>query len=502
MAFKPAKQGSSRVHIIEGQARPDHEPNFMDCMIAGGDEWSLGDVTPIKCQSPDEYNQFVEVGSTQAAPERVSQSLNGRLPLNLSSTLLRLARRRCAYDVHINLGECRDPTNNNVFNKKKIYENATSTSYGSDELGAHDGDEAVNETTDISAADMYEVLPLSWQLRASDIVTNPIIDVVICSKPECGDCDDEDDGCEVIYALADSAPGSPGTAPDVIWSIDRGVTLASDEVSTLIDTDRGAALACVDDKLVVISNEDDAIHWKLQSLINAGTAANWNRVVAGVVAAGSLRDIWGVGRAAFLCGDAGYVYYTSNPIAGVTVLDAGVATTQQLNAIHAISTTFAVAVGESGAVVWTQDRNTWTAATAPAAISLQGVWIKDERTWIVVAGTGAIYYTIDQGTNWTQITNLPVTLAALYDVAFSNNSVGYIGGNIAGPVAVTLRTYDGGFSWVESPELVGNFPTAEYVHAIAACKYDANFAVAVGLAEGVAPALDDGFYAVGNDATA
>ncbi len=35
----PLQSGFSRVFLIDGGARPDHEPEFMSCMRAGSDEF-------------------------------------------------------------------------------------------------------------------------------------------------------------------------------------------------------------------------------------------------------------------------------------------------------------------------------------------------------------------------------------------------------------------------------------------------------------------------------
>jgi photosystem II stability/assembly factor-like uncharacterized protein len=112
----------------------------------------------------------------------------------------------------------------------------------------------------------------------------------------------------------------------------------------------------------------------------------------------------------------------------------------------------------------------------------------------VGASNGSVYYTLDSGNTWTQFTNFPVTLTNVEDIAFGTDSVGYISGSTAGPAGTMLRTYNGGYSWVAMPEGVGDFPASDEVTAIAACIYDPNFVVGVGLADDAS----DGFFAVGN----
>ena len=71
----PAKNPFSRVFLIEGRARPDHEPLFQSCMSAGPLTSPGGDVTSIECPSPDRYNEYVEVGEIQGEADRPSTDL-------------------------------------------------------------------------------------------------------------------------------------------------------------------------------------------------------------------------------------------------------------------------------------------------------------------------------------------------------------------------------------------------------------------------------------------
>lgn len=499
-SYTVAKRGLSRVFIIEGRARPDHEPDYEGCMIAGGIDQSLGDVTPIKCPSPDSFGRWDEVGSYQGEQSRPTTSLTSLYPLDIVSVLERLKRLRCPYDVHINFGACSDPTDDDTFKKKVIFEDSVSTSYGTDELGAmSDADESqINETTDVSGAEFYSVVYLTVQERGGDTVVNPLNDVVICARPECGDCDEENDGCQYIYAVGASSPGSPGTAPDLVYSTDGAATLNADDINSLDSGETGDALACVGLYVVVVSNDDGGIHYKLKSTINDGTAGGWTRNATNVVTGGEPNDIWSVGTYAFIVGDGGYIYGLANPVAGVVVLDAAEATTNNLLAVHALSKYFAVAVGASGTVVRTEDQTTWSTVTAPGAKTLQCVWCKNKRHWWVGASDGTVYYTLDGGDTWTEFTNFPVTLTNVEDIAFGTDSVGYLGGytsNLAlAPEGVMLRTYNGGYSWVSMPEGIGTFPASDEVTAIAACVYDPNFVVGVGMADDAA----DGFYVIGS----
>jgi len=180
--FIPNKTGASRVWFIEGGARADHTPEFQGCMAAGAPSQSFGDVERIECPSAERFNAWVEKGNFQGAVERPTMDIMGRFPMDVVSTMLTLARRRCPFDVHINIGDCEDPTDFDAFKKKFVIENAIYTNWETDELGAleSDGQAPVNETGSLSGRQVYEIVPITATRRGDDVVTNELLDVVIC----------------------------------------------------------------------------------------------------------------------------------------------------------------------------------------------------------------------------------------------------------------------------------------------------------------------------------
>lgn len=498
-SFTPAKTPYSRVFIIEGQAQPDHEPEYQSCLKAGALSQGFGDVTDIKCPSPDEYNHFETVGRIQSAIERASTSLTGRYAADLASELLRIGKMRCAVDVQVHFGACTDPRVFNTFTKDVILEDVFLTNWATEELGALSGDESapVNESTDLSIGNVDEVLHLSLQERADLLVENEAVDVVICDRITCGECDEYSEGCEKIYVLVGGILGSPGTAPDIVYSLDGGATWAIDEINSLHPNEAANALACVGDYLVVVSNDSNSLHWKLRADVDAGVAGGWTEVATGFVVNHEPNDIWSVGVGAFIAADGGYVYWTADPTSGVSVLDAGIAETDNLLAVHALDDEFAVAVGANDSIIWTNNRVNWstTDTVTGSGDGLNAVWIKNKTEWWVVTDAGEVYYTLDGGVTWVEKA-IPGNVDILHDLAFASDSVAYTCGGYLND-ARSWRSYDGGFSWNAMPEGVGNLPAdAVDLNALAACTNDVNFLVMVGEGSAVA---DDGIIIVGED---
>jgi hypothetical protein len=399
----------------------------------------------------------------------------------MRSDLLRLAKARCAVDVQIHFGACQNPSDFNKYTKVQIWEDTSLTGFNTDQLGAIESAEAanVNETSPISSKDMYEVLPLTFAERGGDVVMNPMVDVVICDNPSCGECATESDGCKKIYGVANSTPGSAGTAPDVIYSVDGGANWASAEITAMGAGDSVSGIACLGDDIVITSGSGSIFHKDKDEL---GTFGDWVETITGYVA-GTVTDVWSVGTYAFFVGVGGWIWGSGDAYAGGTVLDAGVATTQSLAKVHALDDEFAVAVGASNAVVYTENQTTWQAVTGPSpAVNLTAVWCKSKDEWWVGNASGDVYYTLDRGLTWTECTSLPglAGYSDVDDICFSTASVGYISAVHTGPKGRILRTIDGGYSWVVLPDQAGTMPTNVAMTAISGCRFDANFVVGVG----------------------
>jgi len=323
----PTKGGTSRVFLIEGRARADHQPQFKSCLAAGSPSWSFGDIESIECPDPDQYNNWVEVGEILGAIDRPTIGLTGHYALNEESDLLRIGRTRCAIDVQIHFGVCTDPSDFLTFTKIDIYEQSRISDWSTDDQGAlQSGDNTpVNEAGNLSAKSIYSALPLGMAERGGAAVINKVVDVVICDVASCGDCEDESDGCEKVYAIDDGVSGSPGDVADVLYSVDKATTWGAETIDTLAIGEAPDAIACLGTYLYVVSNADCGIHYETKANVGDG-ATGYTRNVGGLVcAAGAPNDTWSVGTYAFIVGDGGYIFGTADITGDVTVLDAGVA---------------------------------------------------------------------------------------------------------------------------------------------------------------------------------
>ena len=497
-SFNPMQSGQSRVFILEGRARADHKPTYMSTVKAGSPSQSYGDVEKIEIPHPTQYDKFLEVGKIRGAEENVSITLTGRYARDIKSELLRMAKALCPVDVQINFGACKDPTAYNRFDKKIILEDAVLTNWGAEDLGALGSDERakVDENVDVSAREIYEIVELTLGEKAGSVVTNEIVDMVICDSASCGDCDEESSGCDKFFAISLAAGGSGGTPADVVFSLDKGVSWDAHDIDSLGVAENPDGVACLGSYLFVVSEDSESLHYALKSEFDGLTDPAFTAVATGFVAGGGPKAV-DVGIAkAFIVGAGGYIYSTEDPTAGVTVLDAGTIHDVDYNDVSALSDEFAVAVGDNGNIAKTTDGTLWTGVTTTpigAGVSFNAILVLSENTWLLGTGGGVLYYTVNGGTSFTTKAFPGSGAGVIRDIVSAKESVLFMAHDTATPAGRVLRSINGGYDWYVLPEGSGVIPANDQINALAACPSNPDLFAGGGLADDAS----DGFVVVG-----
>lgn len=486
-SITPAKTSSSRVFLLEGGARPDRKPSFEAFMRAGALEWDVGDIEKIEAPDPTRYGDFVQIGEIQGAIDRPKMTLSGRYAMDVKSKLLALARRRCPVDIHIHFGQCTDPTDFPTFTKAIIIESGRPSSYSTDDVGAlaSDDNAKVDENLDVSGITAYEVLPLTVSEKAGSIVTNEVLNGTICDVRGCGDCADESDGAEKVYLATKAAGGSPSTPPDVVYTLDKGLSWAASDIDSLSSAQDPSGIACIGSYMVVISNAANNLNYVLKSELDASGDETWAAVSTGFVTGKQPRAISVAGNVGFIVGNGGYVYKCTDPTAGVEVLESGTLTSDDLLDVHALSDEFVVACGNNGIILYSNDGANFAAVTRFTAIGVHfnAIWAKSKLEWFVGTSSGLLYYTLDGGETWASKGFPGSGSGVVYDVVFINRNVGYLAHTTTVPKGRVLRTVDGGYSWSVTPERLGSagIPTNQRLNCVLASPFDENYYVAGGL---------------------
>lgn len=484
-----AKTGQSRVFTIEDRAGPAHAPAFQGLARAGSVSWPQGDITPVRVPSTEAYNEFIVVDEIVGVQGFPSMPVEFRKTLELSE-VLKLIRKRCALDVQVHVGACQNPSDfNGGWDVVIVLENARGTDYGTGDLGALDADQQapVIETVPFTGRDYYEVKKVRGsELGAAEIVQE-VVAVAICDSRSCGTCGSASDGCQKVFALTLTVGVSPGLAAELIYSSDGGATLGQTNIDTLAGNQDPNDMACVGPYLCVVSEDSESLHYALTADVLDGTES-WSEVTTGFVAAKGPLAIFSLGQTfTWIVGEAGYIYFSDDITAGVTVQDAGVQSIQNLNDIHGFDNLNLVAVGASNAVVVTANGgDTWTAVTGPdVGVVLNTVWMKSKLEWFVGTAGGKLWYTSDGGGTWTQKRFSNDGAGVVRKVFFSTPTIGWMSHDYTPAGGVTgriLRTIDGGFSWYVIPEERGlSLPTNDRINDLVGCGSDPNLIFGGGL---------------------
>jgi len=492
--------GWGRLFTIQFRAGPGHVPTYQALSKAGAVDFPQGDVTKIEAPSSYTYNRWDQIAMFQGSADRVTLPVMMRMQ-DSRSVLLFLSRLRCPLDIQVHFGDCEDPRDFD-FGWKKIlvFEDGLFTTYGTGDLMAMEGDEqgTIDEEAEISARDVYEILRMTFLEVAKDLVSEEIIAVSVCDNPTCGDCGSPSDGCSVVMAVSDPATSSPGVLPQVIATADGYATSLERWITTFAIGEHASDATCVGKYLVVISEDGEDIHYaETADILNE--EETWTAINTGFVVGSGPTAIWSDGpNDTWMVGLNGYIYHTSDPTSGVTVQDAGAATTENLLDVSGWNNEIVVAVGAANAFVYTLDGATWTAGTGPdvAAPDLISVALRSEKEWWVGTDDGALYVTIDYGEHWTEITGLKGTPTQVDVIVWASDTVGFVATRHAGPAGQVQRTISGGNTWYIMPETEGaTIPANDYINALAVCEREVNVLFIGGLSDGAV----DGFLAKATD---
>lgn len=469
------KTGDTRVFLIENRAGPANAPEYMLAARAMAPSRAYGDITPIQLPSPHQWDQFDDIDQIKGARARVSFPIQARY-LPSISRFLTLAETGCTLDLQVPIGNCKDPRDLNLgwSDKKIIVEDWGITQYGLSELGAlQDTDRAsVLESIEGSARNWYEIKRLAYAETAASEVVNEVMDIKVCDAVTCGVCGVSSDGCQVVFAIIEPQGGSPGLGAQLLWTEDAGATWDSIPITGMGATETPSRLACVGDKIAVVSNEALALFWTYIADVLAGTAT-WNEV-AGFAAGDNPNAIFSVGsQETWVVGNGGSIYKVTDPtVTTGYVLQGDGITTQNLNDIHGVDAENLVAVGASNAVVYTRNGGTtWTSVTGPAVgVVLNSVFMRSTDEWWITTAGGQLWYTIDSGTTWTQKTFSGSGAGNARHVVFTTDSVGFLSHDTAANVARIFRTDDGGYSWYRDSDATNvGIPTATRFNRLAVC---------------------------------
>lgn len=461
----------------------------------------VGGVDPIWVNDPSVAGRYRLVGRKYTPPDLASATLkmlekHGSIPRQLT-------RIGCSFNLYELTGDCADLSDflNGWTDYVLIYSYALVTDKDLGTRSSPDTDEQVEDSLSLQLGDVYPVGQLGFGEQASNEISREVVDVVYGSSEQCGDCGPQDDGTQRIYAITKSSgAGSPGLPAEVIYTLDGWATTAEATITGIGASADPSAVEIVGNKLVVVVPSENAYYWAELNKYT-GVPGAFTKVVAGFVAAKQPNDLCVLSpREVYFCGAGGYIYKATDITAGVSVVNAGSATTSDLIRIDALDDTI-VAVGKASTVVRSINRGATFAATTanPSAVATDVLGVEvlsKDRIWVTLL-TGRVVFTVNGGESWTQVQFSGAGAGAARDIVFVNDEVGYFLHNTNTPTARLFATWNGGADWTMTAPRINNWPTFNVGNRIGVPKVHPGVAANHITVGGLAGNGTDGFLAVG-----
>lgn len=437
-----------------------------------------GGRTRINAQDPRKAGRYLAVGSTSAPPEFPTATVKfmqnkGVLPRSLYDL------GSCKTTFYELTGECGDPSDfvNGWNDYVKVLSNGEATSV-TEGGGAFDADAGVMDDIAYTFDSSYTVGKLGFGEKAAVEIYSEVIDITYQANENCAGCGPNDDGTQRIYAVTNNTSASAGEAPSIVYSVNGGGSWVTLAITGATSTDVPKAIETVGSRLVVLFDDGATGGYFVTSInrITGVPVATWSKVTTGFVSGNAPNDIYAASQAQiFFAADGGYIYESSQILAGVTVTSNASATSENLVRIDGSGETL-VAVGENATVLYSvnEGRTFATVENAPGAANIVSVSVTDDFSWVAVDTDGVVYFSDSQGQAAWLTVGLPTASGAItggHDVLFINQEVGYLSLS-TGSAGIIYSTWNGGASWAVSsdagtPRLVG-FPVLDRVNRLAA----------------------------------
>lgn len=438
-----------------------------------------GSISPRYMHDPRKIGKFKLVARQVSAPDLNAANMvlterHGAIPRQLQ-------RINCPVNIYENIGECKDPSDfvSGWSDYVLVYENGLvdGNKDGGNRSAWGDADDQLEDSLPMKFDDIYPIGALAFGDNATGIITLEVIDVIYVKANDCVDCDDW-----WIYAVTESSGSTPGTAPRLIYSTDNGETWSQASIDSLGDTEDPSGIDQVGKYLVVYTRTAGGAttsgYYYSEINQNTGAPGTWTKVTTGFVAGFQVRDMFVLSpREVFFCADDGYIYFSDDITAGVSVRSASAATTADLYRIHGENETI-VSCGIGGIVVVSQNRGkTFSVTTAsPVVATLQALCVVNDSTWWIGSATGKLYYTQTGGEVWTEKTFSGSGAGQVYDIIKVSPSVLFFSHSTATPTGRVFSTWNGGRDWTNSAPRILNMPTANRFNRLATPPTDAGVA--------------------------
>lgn len=450
-------------HFVSGEGAlwaqrngPNTVPVYLGCHQLGDVDQPEGDLELIYCPDESGPSRFKTVGSLQGAAGAITTSVT----TDVTDELDELERTKCPFTlfVHMSKSGRKDVFTN--FDRTYVFVNVRITSRGLTNLTARTPDDNARseQTFDLSAEELLRLVTPTIN-RQSISETSSINDITFCNEETCRT--DEDPAtavCQTGFAVTDHVVGSPAVSANVLVTTNGGTwaATAADPFAVGEDLSGVECFALSRDTTRVIVSRGSAV-----ALDPAATAysddsgATWTEVSVGTTNFTTVptgQSMFAFDRNSIYVGlNNGYIYKSTDAGLSYTAIESGTIHAGAWNAIMFVDSNVGWAVGAANIVAKTIDGGTsWSAVSGPAAEAGNAaltVWVLDRnRVWIGY-DSGSMYYTLNAGTDWAERAFSGSGVGEVRDVAFLNDSLGFLAVDNASPLGAIHWTIDGGYTW-------------------------------------------------------
>lgn len=470
-----ARVGQLAIFFQDSGVDPGGIPRYRGETTFGGWNTPKGDRSPIYLPSRTQPSTWDIIDTTQGAPGLPNSDFTARMNDVLYRIWTRLERQNCPLTIHILKDDCGRRDDINSWQFKTIYTRATLTDLTGPAVSPLSGDDEApyDISGSMSALEKIDIFPIRFEEIADAAIEAEVVDAFYADESSCGGkCGERKDECNDLYALTRANSGSPGLSSQVVFSTDDKQTFTKVDISTLGGVSANA-FTSAGIYVVVVSENDAAHHYIAFSDLKDGNAAAWSRVNS-TYAAGLL-DVHAKSPAEiYVAGQDGYIYLIENIFDSPQILTDGSLTTEDLRKIDAWSKSV-VAVGNAGTVLVSTNNG---ASFTSLGITLQdGTTVTDDvsalallndSVWIIGTETGRVFYTLDQGTSYTEKT-IDNNITIVNDIAFYNSYIGYMAVQMGDGTVRVYRTDTSGALWTHNEPSIGGLPTAERYSVVTPC---------------------------------
>lgn len=465
-----------RIYVQWGGGKPGQDVRYAGedgqyMVLEGVSNPESGGTDPIWAPDPDNIKKYKLIGTSASPPEMPTATLllrekHGVLPKQLTYI-------GCPFNIYEVSGKCKNLGDflHGWSDYVQVYSGAIISGKDLGSRTAWDSDDAIEDSLELTLTDIYPVGPLNFGVAAGSQIDLEVIDVVYQSTVECGDCGPYREPHHRIYWLTKSSAGSPGLPAEVIYTTDGGSTFGEMNIDGMSETEDPLGIDIVGEYLIVIGGSVTPTYYYSKINTDSGVPGAWTAVTSGFTAGTAPNDTYVKStRNVFFASDGGYVYKATSITSGVSVLEAGIATSENLLRIDGDYDQTIVAGGENGALIISDDGGRiWASVpTSPTSDNIQALGVKNKYEFWVGTAAGEVFYTLDGGNNWTELIFAESGNGQIYDIVWLNSDVGFILYTDVTPTAKILTTWNGGADWLDTAEpRIINWPTFTRANRIA-----------------------------------